>query len=128
MTNADFTKETQALFKSNLKILLEKGKEYQSNKNGEDNVFANFERSAGDLGISPVATLKLFANKHWDSISTFTRRIISGEKLADIEADLSEPIEGRISDLINYAVLLNSMINKIREEEKLIADGAGTND
>jgi len=116
MTNEDFAKETQALFKSNLKLLCKKGAEYQ-NSPGEDNVFSNFIRSAEDIGVSPVATLKLFMNKHLDSISTFTRRIIAGEKIADIEAELSEPIEGRISDLINYAVLLNSMINKIREKE-----------
>ncbi len=117
MTNEDFTKETQALFKSNLKILLEKGREYQSAKIGEDNVFSNFIRSAEDIGISPVATLKLFMNKHLDSISTFTREIIAGKPIAQIEEDLTEPIEGRISDLINYAVLLNSMINKIRIDE-----------
>jgi len=117
MTNEEFTQESKTLIKTCLITLGTKGVEYQSSKKGDDNVFDNFERAANDLGVDRIIPLKIYMNKHWDSICTFIRRLNSNQSLKEVEADMSEPINGRIVDLINYLLLMNSMINEERNKE-----------
>jgi hypothetical protein len=75
-----------------------KGMEYA----GDDDALRNFKRTSEDCGIEPRHVWYVFAQKHWSSIRHFVR---SG-KVA------SEPIEGRINDLINYLYLLRGMVEE----------------
>ena len=59
--------------------------------------------------------LCVYFSKHRDSINTFIRDMENGKSVKEIEENLSEPINGRIIDAINYLLLLNSMINDRRK-------------
>ena len=95
--------------------LVSKGREYQNNKSEQEtNVFNNFERGAHRLGLERETILLVYMAKHFDSVNTFIKDLQSGKSVKEIEAKLTEPINGRIMDLINYCLLLNSMINDKR--------------
>lgn len=74
-----------------------KGVEYSNS----DDANANF-RSDLDIGIDEISSLSVFANKHYRAIRSFVRT----RKIK------SEPIQGRIHDLINYLLILLSMLEK----------------
>ena len=69
------------------------------------NAFANFERVAERLGVSREKVLMVYAEKHLDGIHSY----IDGHR------SQREHVFGRIDDLINYMILLKSMI---KEEEE----------
>lgn len=81
-----------------------KGQEYA----GSEDRLANFKRGAQSVGLPPTTILNVYASKHWDSIQSFIRGQVSGE-----ERELSEPIEGRIDDLILYLILLKCLIREV---------------
>ena len=72
---------------------------------GEDDALSNFKKQAVDLGLDPKQIWGVFAGKHWSAIMTFIKE-------GDVK---SEPIEGRIHDIILYCFLLLALI----EEERL---------
>lgn len=78
-------------------IRLGKGLEY-SNSDAEAN--ENFY-SDSDIGVSPIQSLSVFMNKHYRSIRSYIR-------LGEIKSN--ESIEGRIHDLINYALILLTLL------------------
>jgi hypothetical protein len=105
------------------KILIAKGREYQNNKPNEDiNIFGNFDRAATKLKSTPEEILLVYMLKHVDSICTFCSDL-RDKSLSEIESKLSEPIEGRFTDLLNYVFLLRAMIERRRIREK---DNQGT--
>jgi len=114
MNTKEFEKDVDALFEQCKNILVNKGREYQSTKEEGTNVFANFERGAADAGVNRETILWIYFSKHRDSIATFIRDLQRGESLEELESKLSEPINGRIFDAINYLLILNSMINSKR--------------
>lgn len=74
--------------------------------NQDNDVFTNF-RSIGDrLGIDPKLVLSVYLFKHMDSIRSYLKH---GQTF-------TEEISGRISDAINYLVLLNGMIQVEKED------------
>jgi hypothetical protein len=88
-----------------------KGAEYS----GSDDKFANFKRLAAMQGL-PIESIWLtYCTKHFDSIVSFVKKRNQGKTVAEIEAGLSEPIEGRILDMINYLAILRGMIIEERE-------------
>lgn len=84
------------------KLLETKGVEYSQH---QEDVNSNFKRLSQEIDISSKKVLFIYMKKHWDSIVSY----IKTDKV------LSEPIEGRIADLINYGFILASLI----EEERL---------
>lgn len=83
---------------ADLIALGEKGqKEYAHD---EQNALANFERIAGELGVSREKVLFIYMKKHMDGI------------LAHINGHTSqrEPVQGRIQDAIVYLMLLYCMV------------------
>ena len=68
----------------------------------DDNVFANFERVAERLNISPEKALMVYLLKHIDGITAY----IKGHK------SQREDVRGRITDTIVYLVLLWGMIEE----------------
>lgn len=84
-----------------VKLRESKGLEYS----GLDDALLNFKRNATDCHCDPILIWRIYAGKHWDSLSTFVKDVNAGN-----ERITSEPIEGRIDDLITYLILLKGLI------------------
>lgn len=82
-------------------LLKVKGGEYS----GSEDVLANFKRAAANTGAEPLTCLFIYMAKHWDSFSTYVR-----DKQTKQDRPRSEPILGRLDDLINYAILAKALI------------------
>jgi hypothetical protein len=92
--------EFQQLMKEEFDRLLEtnntKGHDYA----GEDDALRNFKVQAKAAGVTPEQVWSIFAGKHWEAVQTYVRE-------GDV---LSEPIEGRIHDLLLYGFLLLGLV------------------
>ena len=75
----------------------------------QDNVFANFERVAKDLGIKREEVLLTYMLKHKDGIVSWVR----GHK------SQREDVQGRIKDHIVYLLLLWGMVEEDYRNELL---------
>lgn len=98
--NAEFEKMISEL----KELLFAKGKEYA----GDRDALGNF-KSANDLGVTPLQKLGIFLNKHLASINSY---------IANGKIYSNEPIEGRISDAINYLFLLRCLIKDLHKESQ----------
>ena len=85
-----------------LEIMKAKGLAYS----GKSDSFANFKRVADNLCMSRFQIWAVFFHKHVDALDSWVR-----EEYSD-----SEPITGRIKDLINYLFLLYGMIRENSRE------------
>ena len=99
MTKAEFGIIVQHVQTQMESVLESAGKEYAA----EDNVFANFERSATDLNLERDEILWVYAMKHRDGIASYLRGHRSQR----------EDVRGRIIDLINYLTLLYAMVEEV---------------
>ena len=81
------------------KIKLTRDNGQQEYAHDEDNVFANFDRVANCLDISPEKAIMVYLLKHIDGISAY----IQGHK------SQRENVSGRITDAIVYLFLLWAM-------------------
>jgi hypothetical protein len=108
------TKELVELRKelfSQIEIIMDlKGKEYS----GKIDRLANFKRNGNNLGLPPESIWAVYCGKHWDSLMSFIREIGEGKDIEEIEKNLSEPINGRILDIITYLILLQGLIQERR--------------
>ena len=91
--------------KATAQLLITKGEEYA----GSADRLANFKRGANLTGTTPLQTALIYASKHYDSICTYIRKEASGTPQI-----LSEPIEGRFDDLINYCILMKALVIESR--------------
>ena len=82
-------------------ILAAKGEEYA----GSTDRLANFKRGAQLTGATALQVAFIYASKHYDSIATYVKKDAQG-----FEQKLSEPIEGRFDDLINYCLLMKAIV------------------
>lgn len=105
MTTTERAKFVQDFLETHcLPVMASKGAEYSR---GEVDVNSNFKRVGEGLGISPLKAALVYAAKHWDSIVNYVKN--------DGKVNLSEPIEGRLGDMLNYILIIASLI----EEEKV---------
>ena len=107
----DITKKT---FHSCLSLLANKGNEYT---NENESVFKVFEDCGNSCGVDTMVPIKLFMDKHYSSIANYIRRVQSGEQISAIDDSLSESIDGRIQDMLNYLVMLEAYITERRKSE-----------
>lgn len=77
-----------------------KNADYTRGENKIDRIAA-FRRIADDVGLSMQKVWAVFASKHWSAVMRFVK-----EDLVE-----SEPVDGRINDIINYCVLLGAIIH-----------------
>lgn len=91
------------------KLLVLKGGEYA----GSEDRLANFKRGAGLTGATTLQVAFIYASKHYDAIATYVRDSAAGTK-----RDRSEPIEGRLDDLINYCILMKAIIREEGAKKK----------
>jgi hypothetical protein len=112
MNQSDFSKLCDETIKSTANLLIMKGEEYA----GTSDRLSNFKRGAALTGTTPLQTALIYASKHYDSIATYIRKDAEG-----YEQKLSEPIEGRFDDLINYCILMKAIVaeNKTDNIERL---------
>jgi hypothetical protein len=96
------------------KLLIVKGGEYA----GSEDRLANFKRGAALTGCTPLQCLFIYMSKHYDAVSTFVRDQASGT-----ERPRSEPIEGRLDDLINYCILAKALIKDAQNADKTSISG-----
>lgn len=92
MLRKDFVEMMDAHYAKITEIQRVKGNDYA----GNDDALANFKKQADDWGLTPEQVWGVFAGKHWSAIKTFIKE-------GDVQ---SEPIEGRIHDVILYCFLL----------------------
>ena len=105
MDNAHFQKVFETAVKSMAELLDVKGGEYA----GSVDRLANFKRGAALTGVSPLQVAFIYASKHYDAIATFVRNDSSG-----VVYQQSEPIDGRLHDLMNYCLLMLAIIEETR--------------
>lgn len=90
------------LFPELMAIMKSKGEAYS----GHEDKFGNFKRIAQKYKIPITMVWAIYFGKHLDSLDSWLR----GEYVD------SEPIEGRIKDLINYLFLLYGLIEEKKNE------------
>jgi hypothetical protein len=100
MTRSEFLAFMDAQYAAITEINRTKGHDYA----GDQDALANFKRNAEGLGLTAEQVWGVYAGKHWDAIQTFVR-----------EGDVaSEPIDGRLHDLILYSFLLLALVAEQR--------------
>jgi hypothetical protein len=81
-----------------------KGKDY-----GGKIANSNFHEAAARRGISPMQVWGVYFDKHLAAVDAYIRE-------GRVE---SEPIEGRIDDMITYLFILRSMVREGRSDEPI---------
>lgn len=89
-----------ARFADCMEMIRRKNADYSQGTAKRDRIAA-FRRIAGDINVPMTKVWAIFAQKHWGAVMKFV-------KDGQVE---SEPIDGRINDLINYFVLLGAIIH-----------------
>jgi hypothetical protein len=110
MTNVDFYNLMEGTFKECLSLAKRKGLDYTK---GSPDALANFKEGGHALSVDPKVVCWVFMNKHYQAITNFVRT--NGQSQ-------SEPIDGRIDDMINYLVLMKGIIHEQIEFEKAKAE------
>ncbi len=90
-----------------ISMLRSKNKDYSQGEQQGDRIAA-FRRIARDINITMRQAWAVFCQKHWGAVMKFV-------KDGTVE---SEPIDGRINDIINYMVLLGAIIDDERTSKK----------
>ena len=89
-----------------MEIMKSKGMAYS----GTNDKFGNFKRVAKNLCMSPEQVWFVYFSKHFDALSAYIRGEYSD----------SEPIKGRIMDMVNYLLLLNGLIVEEDGKDKTV--------
>src|SRR6266850_3979206 len=79
-----------------------KGSEYSRR---ELDVNSNFKRISNSLNEEPIKIAFIYMYKHLDAITNFIKNGIT---------EGAEPIEGRLADLINYSIIIASLLEEKR--------------
>lgn len=98
MTSIEFDTLITSLNQSRKEIVEKKRPEYTE---GNEDVLHNFKMVAKEIGVTPIQAWYIYFRKHVASISQFGK---------DPKRQLSEPIQGRIADAMNYLELLYALI------------------
>lgn len=109
MINSEFDKLLAQIQTAEREACIAARKEYAHDP---DNVFANFESAARDLGGTRIDDLMHLANKHWRGICAY----VKGHR------SQREDIRGRIKDLRLYLALLWGMVEEDERKEGTNAD------
>jgi hypothetical protein len=101
MNRSDFQALMEGEFEEIIKLNVQKGHDYA----GDEDALANFKKAADRLGVTPELVWAVYGDKHWSAIMTYCKE-------GQVE---SEPIEGRIRDVILYGLLLLGLIAEKKE-------------
>ena len=103
MNQADFTTLVESTFTSTKDLLVVKGGEYA----GTSDRLSNFKRGAALTGCTPLQVALIYLAKHYDALATYIR-----DQAVCHDRPRSEPIGGRLDDMINYAILIKALIEE----------------
>jgi hypothetical protein len=103
MKQADFDIVVTDTVASIMKLLEVKGGEYA----GSEDRLANFKRGQLRTGAHPYQVLWIYLSKHIDSVETFIKDTAAG-----VQRERSEPIDGRLDDIINYCLLMKALVKE----------------
>lgn len=92
-----------ARFTDCIDMLRSKNKDYSQGEQKGDRIAA-FRRIARDVDITMKQAWAVFCQKHWGAVMKFVKE-------GTVE---SEPIDGRINDIINYMVLFGAIVDDER--------------
>lgn len=92
----------QELMAKCLDVLKKKGTDYS----GKMEAYKNFKDTAQRLGLTKYQVWLTFFDKHVNSIANSVK---ADPNSPHVE---SEPLEGRIIDVINYAIILGGMLKE----------------
>lgn len=101
----DFDKIVEETCENLKKLAAVKGGEYAA----DDDRLANFRRNAEALGLQMEQVWAVYAGKHWDAVRNFVKDLGEGR-----QRPASEPIEGRVDDLIVYLTLFKAILQERR--------------
>lgn len=107
-TNEQWSRLLEKTIKSITSLASIKGGEYS----GDLDRLKNFRDGGRDIGLPIEKILWVYANKHWDSITTYVKEIDSTLN----GRPRSEPISGRADDLIVYLILFKAMLEERGEK------------
>jgi len=96
-----WTKLVDQTFDEITKLATLKGGEYS----GDVDRLANFRRNGVDCGLPMETVWRVYAGKHWDSITQFVKDLQAGKTRERLES-----LEGRADDLIVYLILFKAML------------------
>lgn len=103
MNAKEFNELVQETVVSTAGILQSKGVEYTRDANTDRLSF--FKELANEVGVTPLQVAMIMLSKHNASLRTFIKNDAKG-----IQQILSEPIDWRIDDIINYCFLIKGLI------------------
>lgn len=109
MNDHDFIRYRAGLLKKANKVADLKVQDYAHSPDR----LANFKRQAERWGGTPEHILGVYLGKHLDAIQRAVTELVAF-RLDEIEARISEPIEGRLVDAINYLILLGALLEERR--------------
>lgn len=104
MNTPELNSLVQSTFTEINRLLVVKGGEYA---NSEDRL-ANFKRGATLTGCTPLQVLFIYMSKHYDAVASFVQTSAAGQVRPS-----SEPVAGRLDDLINYCILAKGLIQEM---------------
>ena len=112
----------EGIFNNCLNVLECKGKAYS----GTEDVLSNFKINAERLGLTKYQVWQVYFNKHIDSINN----AIKVSPASPMEE--TEGMEGRITDVINYAVILQALLTEDKSSHYIdrsidVTSGIGEN-
>lgn len=105
MNQADYNDLKEALSAMADGVALHKRREYTG---ANEDVLTNFKRIGKRLGLSTLQVWSVYFNKHVDSVNTFSKG----------KGPLSESMDSRFADLLNYLYLGYAIIKEEGLEEK----------
>lgn len=112
------TQYTNQQWEALLETTIDKIKSLAKNKGGEysgdSDRLANFRRNAEALGLCPEVVWAVYAGKHWDALQTYVKDLSTG-----LQRVRSEPLDGRVDDLLVYLLLFKAMLEESRVQVSL---------
>lgn len=108
MTNARVLEIINETFEKCLKLRATKGMEYTG---GSNDALYNFRSNGLEVGLPMEVIWRIYAGKHWNSITTYVKDLVSGTARTR-----GEPIAGRVDDMITYLLLFKAILEERGEK------------
>ena len=99
--------EWQALLAETMGKITELGRVKGGEYSGDTDRLSNFRRNAQDCGLSMEQVWRVYAGKHWDSITQYVK-----DQALGTSRPRAEPLSGRADDLIVYLLLFKAMLKE----------------
>ena len=113
MTPKDFAVLSDATFNRLKALSAVKSGEYAT----DADKLANFREASARLGLTPEQVLLVYLDKHYAAVTNFIKDQVVGKT-----RPRSEPIEGRVHDMMVYLLLFMALLSESRQLTSTIND------